>query len=219
MVQPFTERDVKLAMFSIDRNKSPGPDGYGSGFFKEACSVIGHEVTSAVLEFFNNGKLLRQVNSTIISLIPKVSVPQYASQFRPISCCNVLYKCISKLICMRLKEIIPTVVAENQAAFVAGRCLTHNILICHDLLRHYNRKTSPRCLMKIDLRKTYDMISWNFINNVLKGFGFLVYFVKLIMTCVTSTTFTIKVNGVGHGYFEGKMGLREIPCHHCCLCW
>lgn len=59
MVQPFTERDVKLSMFSIDRNKSPCPDGYGSSFIKEAWIVIGHEVTSFVVDFFNNGKLLR----------------------------------------------------------------------------------------------------------------------------------------------------------------
>lgn len=53
------------------------------------------------------------------------------------------------------------------------------------------------------------MISWNFIDDVLRGFGFPVYFVKLFMKCVTSTTFTIKVNGVGHGYFEGKRDLRQ----------
>ncbi|KAG5602683.1 hypothetical protein H5410_034053 [Solanum commersonii] len=46
----------------------------------------------------------------------------------------------------------------------------------------------------------------HFIEDVLRGFGF---HVQLIITCVTSTTFTIEVNGVGHGYFEGKRGLRQ----------
>lgn len=36
-----------------------------------------------------------------------------------------------------------------------------NVLIFHDLLRHYNRKISPRCMMKIDLRKAYDMVGGN----------------------------------------------------------
>lgn len=120
--------------------------------------------------------------------------------------------------CIKLKEIIPTIVVENQASFVAGRSLTHNVLIYHDMLRHYNIKTSPRCLMKIDLRKAYDVISWDFIQEVLRGFGILVYFVQLILICITSTTFTIKVNRVGHGYFEGKRGLRQIDPMSLLLC-
>lgn len=95
----------------------------------------------------------------MIALIPKILVPQNASQHRPISCCNVLYKTISKSICLRLKEVFGSLVAENQAAFVKGRSLVHNVLIFHDLLRHYNRKTSPRCMIKIDFRKAYDLVS------------------------------------------------------------
>nr|XP_016481576.1 PREDICTED: uncharacterized protein LOC107802576 [Nicotiana tabacum] len=114
LIQPFTVNEVKHAMFSIDVNKISGPDGYGSGFYREAWSIIGNYVTTTILEFMENGKLLRQVNSTVISLIPKVPVPEYASQFGPISCCNVIYKCISK----RLKKAVSILAAENQAAFV-----------------------------------------------------------------------------------------------------
>ncbi|KAH0651106.1 hypothetical protein KY284_031018 [Solanum tuberosum] len=67
------------------------------------------------------------------------------------------------MICTRLKKVVSILVADNQAAFVQGRSMNHNILICHDLLRHYNRKTTPRCLMKIELRKAYDMVSWEFL--------------------------------------------------------
>ncbi|KAH0738106.1 hypothetical protein KY290_036811 [Solanum tuberosum] len=86
----------------------------------------------------------------------------------------------------------------------------HNVLICHDILRHYNRKNvSPRCLMKIDLRKSYDMVSWDFLEEVLAGFGFPDKFIKWIMTCVSTTMFSVKVNGENHGYFEGRRGLRQ----------
>ncbi|XP_060200779.1 uncharacterized protein LOC132629052 [Lycium barbarum] len=175
LMQAYTAEEVKEAI----------------GFFRAAWSVIGNDVTEAILEFFENRKLLKQINSTIISLIPKVDAPELASQFRPISCCNVIYKCISKMICMRLRKAISVVVASNQAAFVEGRSLIHNVLICHDLLRHYLRKTTPRCLMKIDLRKAYDMISWDFIEEALKSYGFPTPFVQLIMICVTSTRFTV----------------------------
>lgn len=84
-----------------------------------------------------------------------------------------------------------------------------NVLICHDLLRHYKRKTTPRCLTKIDLKKAYAMVSWEFIEEVLKGYGFPPSLVQLVMNCVTTTKFTIKLNGVSYEYFKGGRGLRQ----------
>ncbi|WMV46809.1 hypothetical protein MTR67_040194 [Solanum verrucosum] len=134
LIRSYVEKKVKQAMFSIDVNKSLGPNGYGSGFFRDDWSVVGEGVIQAVLEFLESGKLLRQINATIIALIPKIAVPEYASQFRPISCCNVIY-----------------------------------------------RKTSAICLMNIDLRKAYDIVSWDFIKEALRGFGFPETFTRMVM--------------------------------------
>lgn len=49
LIRPFSEEDVKIALFNIDRRKSPGSDGFGSGFFKEMWLEIGSEVSKAVL--------------------------------------------------------------------------------------------------------------------------------------------------------------------------
>lgn len=74
-------------------------------------------MTEEILEFLSDGKLLQQLNATMISLILKIDVPQMVSQFRPIFCCNVLCKCISKVICKRLRRALSSLVAENQAVF------------------------------------------------------------------------------------------------------
>ncbi|KAL2228517.1 UNVERIFIED_CONTAM: hypothetical protein Sindi_1831400 [Sesamum indicum] len=71
LILAFTPDDVKQAVFDIAEDKAPGPDGYSSGFFKAAWPVVGQEVRKAVLEFFSTGKLLKQVNSTLLALIPK----------------------------------------------------------------------------------------------------------------------------------------------------
>ncbi|XP_059301970.1 uncharacterized protein LOC132053893 [Lycium ferocissimum] len=186
-------KQVKEVMFSINENKSPGPDEYGSGFYKAAWSIIGQDIRDAILEFMSSGKLLRQLNATLISLIPKVDHPISASKFRPISCCNVLYKCISKLLYTRLAEVLLALVSDTQAAFVKDRSIVHSVLMCHDLLRLYNRKmTSPRCLMKIDLKKAYDIVNWDFVHEMLVKYGFTPKFVQLIMVCVTTTSFSVK---------------------------
>ncbi|XP_074315517.1 uncharacterized protein LOC141651715 [Silene latifolia] len=125
--------------------KSPGPDGYTRQFYRDAWDIVGDEVCDAVRYFFDTGKLLTQINATTITLIPKMDMPTNVKHFRPISCCNVLYKAISKIMCNRLAAILPDIISKNQGAFVKGRSILENILICQDLVRLYNRSmVSPR---------------------------------------------------------------------------
>ncbi|XP_018624361.1 uncharacterized protein [Nicotiana tomentosiformis] len=58
---PIEEREVKKTLFQIDNNKSPGPDGYSSGFFKASWHILGSDITEAILDFFRNGRLLKQI--------------------------------------------------------------------------------------------------------------------------------------------------------------
>ncbi|GJT75663.1 hypothetical protein Tco_1042388, partial [Tanacetum coccineum] len=73
MVRMVTDREIKDAMFSMGDEKSPGPDGFSAAFFKEAWHIVGVDVINAIREFFTNGKLLKELNHTIIALIPKLS--------------------------------------------------------------------------------------------------------------------------------------------------
>ncbi|GJW18232.1 RNA-directed DNA polymerase, eukaryota, reverse transcriptase zinc-binding domain protein [Tanacetum coccineum] len=159
MINDVTNQEIKLTMFSIDDCKAPGPDGYTACFFKKAWSVIGNDVCLAVKEFFNSGKMLKEINSTLIALIPKVHHPKLVTEFRPIACCNVLYKCISKILTNRIKESLNKLVNLNQSAFIQGRNIQDNILLTQELLKGYNRKGgSKRCALKIDIAKAYDTV-------------------------------------------------------------
>ncbi|GJY89249.1 hypothetical protein Tco_0503877 [Tanacetum coccineum] len=124
MVRNVTAQEVKEAFFSIGDDKSPGPDGYTAAFFKEAWNVVANDVTNAICEFFRNGTLLKELNHTIIALIPKVKNPTRVVDYRPISCCNVLFKCISKIIANRIKHSLMTLISPNQFAFIPGRSIT-----------------------------------------------------------------------------------------------
>ncbi|KAL0420753.1 UNVERIFIED_CONTAM: hypothetical protein Slati_3098200 [Sesamum latifolium] len=94
-----------------------------------AWLVIGKEVTQAILDFFTTGRLLKQVNATLLSLIPKVLNPTLVSGFRPISCCNMLYKVIIKIIVQRLSGVLDDLISPSQNAFVPGCSIGDNILL------------------------------------------------------------------------------------------
>ncbi|GKA92513.1 putative RNA-directed DNA polymerase [Tanacetum coccineum] len=194
----------------FDMNDLPGPDGYSAAFFKEAWDIVGPDVSKAVKEFFTNGILLKELNHTIIALIPKVTTPMRINDFRPISCCNVLFKCISSIISNRMKGALQDLVSINQSAFVPGRRISDNILLTQELMHNYHLDRGvPRCAFKVDIQKAYDTVDWTFLHAVLVGFRFHPRMIGWIMECVTSTSFSISINGSLHGYFKGKRGLRQ----------
>ena len=68
----FTTDEIKNVVFSIPNDKSPGIDGYSSNFFKKSWHIIGFDIIEVVADFFISGKLLKEVNVTVITLISKI---------------------------------------------------------------------------------------------------------------------------------------------------
>ncbi|GKE35218.1 RNA-directed DNA polymerase, eukaryota, reverse transcriptase zinc-binding domain protein [Tanacetum coccineum] len=107
------------------------------------------------------------------------------------------------------KRGLSKIVNINQSAFIPGRHIQDNILIAQELLRGYNRKNWPkRCAMQIDIQKAYDTVDWTFLESTLVKFGFPKKMVKWIMACISSSSFSICLNGEIHGFFKGGRGLR-----------
>ncbi|KAK4383215.1 hypothetical protein Sango_2797700 [Sesamum angolense] len=121
IIRPVTIDEVKTTFFDIEEDKAPGPDGFSSGFFKAAWPVVGEEVSNAIIEFFKTGRLLKQLNATLLTLIPK-------------------------------------------NAFVPGRLISDNVLLAQELFSGYNQcRFPPRCALKVDLRKVFDTVEWDFL--------------------------------------------------------
>lgn len=210
LTREVTGSEIKEAMFAIQNDKAPGPDGYTSKFYKEAWPIVGDSVIVAIKDFFRNGRMLKQINATTLTLIPKVDIPTSVKEFRPIACCNTLYKCITKILCARLSGILPSIISPNQSAFIKGRDIVENILVCQDLVKLYNRKScSPRVIMKIDLQKAYDTIEWSFLEEMLGALKFPRKFICLVMECVSTPKYSIALNGDVFGFFKGGRGLRQ----------
>ncbi|KAL0294623.1 UNVERIFIED_CONTAM: hypothetical protein Sangu_3214200 [Sesamum angustifolium] len=198
LVATVTAAEVKEAFFEIEIESAPGPDGFGSAFYRAAWPVVGQSMLEAVGEFFRTGKLLKQINTTLLALIPKVNMPTYVSDYRPISCCNVLYKAITKIIVKRLQRVLPLLINYSQNAFVPGRSISDNILLAQELLAGYNHTRLPeRCTLKVDIQKAYDSVEWDFLLEVLRLFNFPTHFI-LIVQCVSTASFSVSLNGAIH---------------------
>lgn len=98
LLVPETAAEVWDAVNAIGDNKAPGADGFTAKFYKASWSIVGVDIIQAIQCFFTTGKMLKSVNTAIITLLPKSPTASTIREYRPIACCNVLYKIISKLL-------------------------------------------------------------------------------------------------------------------------
>ena len=116
-----TPDEIKATLFQMQDLKAPGPDGFPVLFYKEYWHIVGESVTQAVTSFFEVGRLPKEVNSSLIVLIPKIPNPSSVNSFRPISLCNVVYKIISKLLVAKLRPVLHRLISQCQSTFIPGR--------------------------------------------------------------------------------------------------
>ena len=169
-----TAMKVKTALFFLGHNNAPRPYGYHVEFFIESWEVVGGLLTEGVLNFFQHNKLLNEVSNIVITLAPKVINATSQMDYRFISCCNVIYKCISKIMANRVVSVLPALISREQSAFVPSRCIADNVLLAHELVHAYQSQKGPsHYALKVDLMKAFDSVEWNFLHPVLNAFDFL----------------------------------------------
>ena len=159
LIRPIFELEIKKAIFSLHPNKAPGPDGMTLIFFQRFCHIIKQDLIAAIHSVCHSGNLLRSVNETPITLIPKVQSPFLVSQFRPISLCNVVYKIFSKILVNRMKPFLKHCISLNQSTFIHGRQIIDNVVIAHESVHYLNsRRTGSIAFMviKLDMSKAYN---------------------------------------------------------------
>ena len=135
-----------MVFFSNEPRKSSWPGlGLMLFFIKKNQELIGNDIVSVVQSFFIFGKLLKEVNHTFLTLIPKVSNSNLVD-FRHISCCNMLYKAISKTLSNKLHAVISELISPNQSAFLKGEQISDCSLLDHKLIRLQEETISSRML-------------------------------------------------------------------------
>ena len=212
LARAYTSEEVDAAIKEMALLKAPGPDVMPPLFFQTYWTNIGTDVHQAVLSCLNLGAILKSINHTFITLIPKVNNLEKVFDFRPISLCNVIYKIMSKVIANHLKPMLNSIVSETQSAFTTDRLITNNILIAVESLHHMKINCTGKkgfMALKMDMSKAYDRVEWIFLEKILLKMGFQASWVALIMECISTVSYSILVNGESKGIITPSKGLRQ----------
>ncbi|XP_026396153.1 uncharacterized protein LOC113290782 [Papaver somniferum] len=122
-----SQEEIFSTLKSMQNWSVPGPEGFQAGFYKSQWDTVGTDVCQMVSIFFETKHILKQINNTYISLIPKKKKCISAADYRPIGLRNTSYKIISKILVGRMEPLMPKIVSPFQAAYVSGRLISDNM--------------------------------------------------------------------------------------------
>ncbi|GAU13228.1 hypothetical protein TSUD_245980 [Trifolium subterraneum] len=202
--------EIKSAVFGLNNDSAPGPDGFGAVFFQTYWDIIKQDVINAVLQFFTTGWLSPNFNANILVLIPKITNVESVNQYRPIAIANFKFKLISKILADRLAPLMPAITSIQQRGFIKGRSIKDCICLTSEAINVLHRKcASGNIALKVDIAKAFDTLNWNFLLKILKCFGFSSRFCNWIHFILLSARISISINGKQHGYFSCSRGVRQ----------
>lgn len=112
--RPVTEKEIGEVLKEMQNGKAPGPDGFNVDFFKACWNIVKRDIVEILEDSRQNKTILKALNTSFISLIPKQDNAQTPERYRPIALCNVVYKIISKVVANRLKPLLPTLISGEQ---------------------------------------------------------------------------------------------------------
>ena len=147
-------------------------------------------------------------NSTFLALIPKESNPTSIKKFQPISLCNASYKIFSKVLSLRIKQVIPSILSPNQGGFVSSRHISDNILLVQEAIHSSTKRREPGMAIKLDLENAFDRLRHSFIVMVMERFGFPSVLINQVQACISSPWIAPLINGRPTEFFKASRGVR-----------
>ncbi|GJZ74956.1 RNA-directed DNA polymerase, eukaryota, reverse transcriptase zinc-binding domain protein [Tanacetum coccineum] len=110
-------------------------------------------------EFFKMADIPNRMQSSFITLIPKIESPLVVNDFRPISLIGILYKIIAKIISCRIALIIADIVDPVQSSFIKNRQILDGLMILNEVVHTLKRKKKKAMIFKVDIMKAYDTLN------------------------------------------------------------
>ncbi|XP_060202996.1 uncharacterized protein LOC132631439 [Lycium barbarum] len=204
------EEEIKNVVFNMSMDSSAGPDGYNGRFFQVCWHIIKNDIVDFMQNFFEGKNLTRFYTHSCLALISKIDTSTSFSELRPISLSNFTNKIISKILAIRLNHFFPKLISENQSGFVTGRSITDNVMLTQEIIHGISKKNKGgNVVLKLDMAKSYDRLSWSFHTKVLNKFGFNDVWIDLIWRSIANAWYTIIINGTRQGFLKSSQGLKQ----------
>ncbi|GLJ29203.1 hypothetical protein SUGI_0575970 [Cryptomeria japonica] len=209
LLEPFSEEEIKKAVFRLHPDKAPGPDGMTTRFYQNCWEFIKTDLMEVLEHVRKNGKFVKEINNTVLVVIPKKTNPTSFEEYRPIALCNSIYKIITKRLANRLKVVLPKLISIKQNGFTPGREIIDSIILTTETLHSIIQDKKNAMMIKLDISKAYDKVRWEFLIEVIQKMGFSQKWIEIIKVCISTPHYSVAINGSLFSFFESLNGLRQ----------
>ncbi|KAE8782766.1 hypothetical protein D1007_43816 [Hordeum vulgare] len=193
----------------MNDNASPRPDGFGPAFFKANWELVKQDIFNRMLDFHNGSAELVRINKAYIVFIPKKLGATNPDNFRPMSLQNCLIKIVSKCLATRAQPFIPYIVHQDQSRFIKERGIAHHFTYVADIVQTCFKRKKSTIVLKLDFQKTFDSVSWQLLETVLKAKGFPTLWRDWISNIKKTSQSAVLLNGNPGSWIQCKKGLRQ----------
>ncbi|GJW94864.1 RNA-directed DNA polymerase, eukaryota [Tanacetum coccineum] len=173
---------IKKADWECGTNKSPGPGGFSFEFFQKYWNIVDKDV-------IHDAKVVKD--------------------FCPISLIGSMYKIIDKILANRPSFVMLDLISDDQTTFVANPQILDGPFILNELISWCKLKKVKTMIFKVDFEKAFDYVGWDYLDDVLKSFGFGDKWCSWISSCLNSAKGLVLVNGSPTSEFKFHKGLKQ----------
>ncbi|KAA0046042.1 LINE-1 retrotransposable element ORF2 protein [Cucumis melo var. makuwa] len=200
---------LRKKIFSFSNNKALSLDGFSMTFYKTFWHLLKTDIHPVCRDSHSKAIINKNVNNAYITLIAKKTCYEKPSDYRPISLTTSLYKVSAKILADRLKITLHNTIAESQLAFVKGRQITDVILMANEIVDYWKMRKIRGFVPKLDIKKTFDIISWDFIDFMLTKKNYPKKWRKWIEASIRSVQYSILINGKPYDRINPNRGIRQ----------
>ena len=100
-------------------------------------------------------------------------------------------------------------ISSEQFGFFPSRQIHDAVGVIQEGMHTMHRKCIKDVMLKIDLSKAYDQVSWTYLRVILSKMGFAGNFITWVMSSLSSVSFSLLINGVAISFFKSGRGLRQ----------
>ena len=153
LIAKFSYNEIREAIFRMEHNKTPGPDGFPAEFYQAFWDLIKDDLMAMFVDFHNGTLPLYSFNFGIITLLPKKDNTVQIQHYRPICLLNVSFKIFTKVAANRLMQVADKAIRPTQSAFMPGRYILEGVVILYETLHELHKIKMNGVILKLVSKK------------------------------------------------------------------